>query len=91
MLRYTVLRLLVFFVFTLLFLWIGVPGLWAIAFGALFSMVTSLFLLRRQRDQMAQEVAARIDRGRSKRAQKIASQRTDEDDEDGEVDNRQTG
>ncbi|MGB6003039.1 MAG: DUF4229 domain-containing protein, partial [Ornithinimicrobium sp.] len=54
-------------------------------FGALFSMVTSLFLLRRQRDQMAQDVVARIDRGRSRRAEKIAAQRTDEDEEDGEV------
>ncbi|MGB3186922.1 MAG: DUF4229 domain-containing protein [Ornithinimicrobium sp.] len=85
MLRYTVLRLLVFFVFTLAFVWVGVPGLWAVVFGALFSMVTSLFLLRRQRDQMAQDVVARIDRGRSRRAEKIAAQRTDEDEEDGEV------
>ncbi len=90
MLRYTVLRLLVFLVFTLAFLWMGVPPLWAVAFGALFSMVTSLFLLRRQRDEMAQEVAARIDRGRSRRAEKIAAQRTDEDDEDGEVEGHRT-
>lgn len=90
MLRYTVLRLLIFFVFTLLFLWIGVPGLWAIAFGALFSMVTSLFLLRRQREQMAEQLADRLERSRRKRAEKIAADRTDEDEEDGEVDGTRT-
>lgn len=87
MVRYTVLRLLVFFVFVLLFLWLQVPELWALFFGALFSMVTSLFLLRRPRDQMAEQIADRIERGKHKRAEKIAAQRTDEDDEDGEVDN----
>ncbi|CAN5347620.1 hypothetical protein BH23ACT6_BH23ACT6_12740 [soil metagenome] len=86
MLRYTILRLLVFFAFVLLFFWMNVPDLWALFFAALFSMVTSLFLLRRQREQMATQLADRIDRVRTKRADKIAAQRTDEDEEDGEID-----
>ncbi|MGB3827996.1 MAG: DUF4229 domain-containing protein [Ornithinimicrobium sp.] len=86
MLRYTVLRLLVFAVFLLIFLWLNVPGIWALLFAALFSMVTSLFLLRAQRQQMADQLVEGIERRRAKRAEKIASQRTDEDDEDREID-----
>jgi len=85
MLRYTVLRLLVFAVFLLLFVWIGVPDLWALVYAALFSMVTSLFLLRGQREQMAEQIAFTVERRRARRAEKIAAGRTDEDDEDGEI------
>ncbi|MGB5951732.1 MAG: DUF4229 domain-containing protein [Ornithinimicrobium sp.] len=88
MLRYTILRLLVFFVFVLIFLWVGVPPIWALFFGALFSMVTSLFLLRGPRDQMAAQLAEKFERNRAKREAKIAAQRTDEDDEDGEIEGR---
>ncbi|MGB7449956.1 MAG: DUF4229 domain-containing protein [Ornithinimicrobium sp.] len=88
MLRYTVLRLLVFAVFLLAFIWIGVPNLWALVFAALFSMVTSLFLLRSQRAQMADQLAASVQRRRDRRAEQIAAQRTDEDDEDTEAGGR---
>ncbi len=87
MLRYTVLRLLVFAVFLLIFLWIQVPGIWALLYAALFSMVTSLFLLRSQRQQMADQIVERVEKRRVKRADKIASQRTDEDEEDSQVGN----
>lgn len=88
MLRYTVLRLLIFAVFLLLFALLKVPGMWAILFAALFSMVTSLFLLRTPRQQMADQIVDKVERRRANRADKIASQRTDEDDEDQESDRR---
>ncbi len=88
MLRYTVLRLLVFAVFLLAFIWMNVPDIWALLFAALFSMVTSLFLLRRQRQQMVEQLAATVKKQRTKRASKIASERTDEDEEDSEMDRR---
>jgi len=84
-LRYTVLRLLIFAVFLLVFVWIGVPDLWALVYAALFSMVTSLFLLRGQRQQMADQIASTVERRRSVRADKIAAERTDEDEEDDEI------
>ncbi|MGB3256995.1 MAG: DUF4229 domain-containing protein [Ornithinimicrobium sp.] len=87
MLRYTVLRLLIFAVFLLAFVWAGVPDVWALLFAALFSMVTSLFLLRRQRQQMAEQIVDKVERRRAKRADKIASQRTDEDEEDSQIRN----
>ena len=85
MLRYTVLRLLVFAVFLLIFVWAGVPDIWALLFAALFSMVTSLFLLRTQRQQMADQIVDKVEQRRAKRADKIASQRTDEDEEDRQI------
>jgi len=84
-LRYTVLRLLVFAVFLLVFIWLGVPDLWALLYAALFSMVTSLFLLRGQRQQMADQLAAKVERRRARRADRIAAGRTDEEDEDTEI------
>ncbi len=85
MVRYTVLRLLVFVVFLLGLLLIGVPELWALVFAALFSMVTSYFLLQRQRLELAQQLDASITRRREKRQAKLARERTDEDDEDAEI------
>jgi hypothetical protein len=84
-LRYTVLRLLVFVVFLLGFLWVGVPELWALVFAALFSMVTSYFLLQRQRLEMAQQLDRTVSRRIEKRQARIRAQRTDEDDEDEEI------
>ncbi|MCE0485755.1 DUF4229 domain-containing protein [Ornithinimicrobium sediminis] len=85
MLRYTVLRLLVFVVFLLGFLWVGVPELWALVFAALFSMVTSYFLLQRQRLEMAQQLDRTVSRRIEKRQARMRAQRTDEEDEDDEI------
>ncbi len=84
--RYTVLRLLIFAVFLLIFVWAEVPDIWALLFAALFSMVTSLFLLRSQRQQMADQIVDKVERRRAKQSDKIASQRTDEDEEDRQID-----
>nr|WP_269812958.1 DUF4229 domain-containing protein [Ornithinimicrobium sediminis] len=83
--RYTVLRLLVFVVFLLGFLWVGVPELWALVFAALFSMVTSYFLLQRQRLEMAQQLDRTVSRRIEKRQARMRAQRTDEEDEDDEI------
>ena len=87
-LQYTIWRLLIFFLFLLALLWLGVPQLWAVVFAALFSMVTSFFLLARQREQMARQVEERVSRTRERRQQRLAGERTDEDEEDAEAGNR---
>lgn len=88
MLQYTVWRLLIFAVFLLALLWLGVPELWAVVFAALFSMVTSFFLLARQRQRMAEQLEERIERGRARRAAKLERERTDEEEEDAEAEGR---
>jgi mannitol-specific phosphotransferase system IIBC component len=88
MVQYTIWRLLIFAVFLLALLWLGVPEIWALVFAALFSMVTSFFLLARPREKMARQLEARVEQGRARREQKLAGQRTDEDDEDAEADER---
>jgi uncharacterized membrane protein YccC len=87
-LQYTIWRLLIFAVFLLVLLWLGVPELWAVVFAALFSMVTSFFLLARQREQMARQLEARVERSRARREEKLAAERTDEEDEDAEAEGR---
>ncbi|MDQ3358761.1 MAG: DUF4229 domain-containing protein [Actinomycetota bacterium] len=88
MLQYTVWRLLIFLLFLLALLWLGVPSLWALVFAALFSMVTSFFLLRTQRDQLARQVESRVESGRARRQERLAAQRTDEDEEDADLEGR---
>ncbi|HLS40683.1 MAG TPA: DUF4229 domain-containing protein [Ornithinicoccus sp.] len=88
MLRYTFWRLLIFVLFLLVLLVLGVPELWAVVFAALFSMVTSFFLLARQREQMARQLEERIERSRARRAAKLAQERTDEEEEDAEAEGR---
>lgn len=83
-LRYTLLRLLIFGFFLLAMMALGVPGLWALIFAALFSAVTSFFVLRRQRMEMAQRLERTVQRRSAQRERRIAAQRTDEDEEDEE-------
>ena len=85
MLKYTLYRLALFAAFTLVLVLFGVPEWWAIVFGAMFSMVTSFFLLARPREEAARTIEARVANSRAKRAQKLAAERTDEDDEDDET------
>ncbi len=84
-LRYTLLRLAIFAAFFLAFVWLRVPGVWAVVFAALFSAVTSFFVLRRQRVEMAQRLERTVQRRSVQRQRRIAAQRTDEDDEDDEL------
>ncbi|WP_165700163.1 DUF4229 domain-containing protein [Ornithinimicrobium ciconiae] len=82
MLKYSIYRLGLFLVVTLVLLLIGVPELWAVVFGALFSMVTSLFVLAGPREEAARKIEARLEEKRARRAEALDDQRTDEEVED---------
>lgn len=82
MLKYSVYRLAMFLVATLVLLLLGVPELWAVVFGALLSMVTSLFLLAGPREEAARNIETRMAQKRARRAEKLDDERTDEEAED---------
>lgn len=82
MLKYSVYRLGLFLVATLVLLLVGVPELWAVVFGALFSMVTSVFVLAGPREEAARNIEARMAQKRARRAEQLDDQRTDEEAED---------
>lgn len=88
MFKYTVYRLGLFLVALLVLLLVNLQPLWAIVIAGLFSMVTSLFLLRGPREEAARTIEERLAASRARRAEKVASERTDEDDEDAEIDQR---
>ena len=88
MFKYTVYRLGLFLVALLVLLLVNLQPLWAIVIAGLFSMVTSLFLLRGPREEAARTIEERLATSRARRAEKVASERTDEDDEDAEIDQR---
>nr|WP_306239110.1 DUF4229 domain-containing protein [Ornithinimicrobium cryptoxanthini] len=86
--KYTVYRLGLFLVALLVLLLVDLQPLWAVVIAGLFSMVTSLFLLRGPREEAARNIEERVAASRARRAEKVASERTDEDDEDAEIDQR---
>nr|WP_306254847.1 DUF4229 domain-containing protein [Ornithinimicrobium cryptoxanthini] len=86
--KYTVYRLGLFLVALLVLLLVNLQPLWAVVIAGLFSMVTSLFLLRGPREEAARNIEERVAASRARRAEKVASERTDEDDEDAEIDQR---
>lgn len=88
MLKYSVYRIGLFLVSLLVLLLVNVPPIWAAVFAALFSMVTSFFLLRGPREEAARNIEASMARAREKRAEKLAEQRTDEEEEDAATDGR---
>ncbi|GAA4660534.1 DUF4229 domain-containing protein [Kineococcus glutinatus] len=61
-LKYTVLRLGVFVLCLVVLTWAGARGLLAIGLAALVSVLLSLLLLRRQREEMALALQRRVDR-----------------------------
>jgi hypothetical protein len=85
--RYSLLRLLIFFAFLLLLWFIpwmqGHPIVLVVCAGAL-SMVTSYFALAQQRNQLAGRLAERVEARQSVRQERERATRTDEDDEDDE-------
>jgi hypothetical protein len=85
MLRYTVLRLLIFFGFTLLFWLVGLRNDVAllIIFAAVASAITSYFLLRGMRDEMTTKLMDRHEARMRAKAERGAS--LDEVAEDAEV------
>lgn len=79
MLKYTVYRLGLFLFALLVLLLVRVEPLWAVLLAGLFSMVTSLFLLAGPREEAARTLETRVEKSKERRAEKLASQRTDED------------
>lgn len=82
--RYSAMRLLIFALGFLLFIWILGPTIWALVWGALVSMVASFFLLRQQREALATQVDSAVSNRMEKRRAQAREHRTDEDDEDDE-------
>ena len=89
MLRYTLLRFLVFFgclaVLWLLGLREQDDMLLLVAGSALLSAVISYFALRRFREDYSAQLATRIEERSAAKQAKAPGQRTDEDDEDAET------
>ncbi len=86
--QFTVLRFALLLVPLIVLVLLGVPPVWALLISAVFSMVTSLFLLRGMREEMARELATTMERRRAARQDKLAGERTDESDEDLEAGGR---
>lgn len=84
--RYSAMRLLIFVLVFLLFIWLMGNTIWALVYAALVSMVISFFLLRRQRNEVATKVDSAVSARLERRRNQVADQRTDEDDEDDESD-----
>jgi hypothetical protein len=85
MLRYTVLRLLIFFGFTMLFWLVGLRKdvVLLIIFAAVASAITSYFLLRGMRDEMTAKLMDRHETRMRAKAERHAS--LDEEAEDAEA------
>ncbi|MEO8518371.1 MAG: DUF4229 domain-containing protein [Dermatophilaceae bacterium] len=84
--RYSVLRLMMFFGF-LCALWLmGLRGAWLLGVSALGSMVVSYFVLQGPRGELSASIARRID----ERTDRRVPARADEVDEDSESDEGST-
>jgi len=83
--RYTVMRLMIFVGFLALFILVGLDQIWALVFAALFSMVTSYFLLAPDRERLARGVERKVEERMARREQKVDEGRTLEDEEDAEI------
>ena len=84
MVKYSVYRLGLFLVVMLVLLLVGLEPIWAAVTAALFSMVTSFFLLAGPREEAARKIEAKMAESRARRADKLADERTDEEAEDEE-------
>lgn len=94
MIRYTLLRALIFFVCLIVFYLLGLRGeanlLFLVLAAALSSMVISYFLLKPMREQFSEQIAHKIDERSAAKREKLSGQThsggTDESAEDAEVD-----
>src|SRR5690606_36355766 len=83
--RYTVMRLMIFVGILALFVLVGLDQIWALVFAALFSMVTSYFLLAPDRERLARGVERKVEERMARREQKVDEGRTLEYEEDAEI------
>jgi len=73
MVRYSVLRLLLFFGFLCLFWLLSLRGLWLVLAAALASMLVSFWLLRRLREDFSAQLATRLDARAARAAQRAGA------------------
>ena len=89
MLRYTVLRLLIFFGCLVFFWLVGLRNdqVLLLLVSAVVSVILSFFVLRSQRDRFSEQIADKIERRQEARraAREAGELETDEDAEDAEV------
>lgn len=82
--QFTLLRLALLLVPLIVLILAGVNEFVALVIAAVFSMVTSLFVLRKPREEMAQQLADKVAQRRARREGTLAAERTDEEIEDAE-------
>lgn len=87
MLRYTVLRLGIFFGCLLVFWLVGIRNdqVLLLLLSAAVSVVLSYFLLRRQRDEFAEKIATKVERRQASRRRVTVEEGSDEQVEDAEL------
>jgi hypothetical protein len=87
-LRYTVLRLLIFFGCLIFFWLVGLRNneILLLAVSAVVSVALSYFLLRSQRNRFSEQIADRIERRQAARQRAAGTAGTDEAAEDAELD-----
>lgn len=78
LLRYTLMRILLFFGFFLLFS-LFLDWVWAAVAGLLVSMVAAYFVLRSDRDRLAAGLEERVESRIARRREQIEAERTAED------------
>lgn len=76
--RYTLLRLMLFFGFLIALWLVHLRGFWLVVAAGLISAVTSYFLLQGPRADLSAKIEARVD----KRMARADQERSAEDDED---------
>ncbi|HET7304988.1 MAG TPA: DUF4229 domain-containing protein [Segeticoccus sp.] len=87
MVRYSLMRLLIFVAFLLLLWfipWMQMHPFVLVVLAGVLSMVTSYFALAQQRNQIAGRLANHVEQRQTVRQQRDHATRTDEDDEDDE-------
>ncbi|MDO5739237.1 MAG: DUF4229 domain-containing protein [Ornithinimicrobium sp.] len=84
--RYTMMRLLVFFGFFAVLLLVKIPWIYAALGAALLSMAASFFLLARDREAIAAGLERRVEGRVARRNERADSERTLEEEEDLEID-----
>ncbi|WP_134772385.1 DUF4229 domain-containing protein [Ornithinimicrobium flavum] len=79
LLRYTMMRILLFAGCTAAFVLLGLDVLWAAVAGALASMVIAYFLLRPDRDRIAAGLEHSVEERMARRRDQVDSERAAED------------
>lgn len=79
--RYTLMRILLFVGFFLLFAMLPIDLLWAAVAAVLASMIASYFILRPDRDRLAAGLEHRVEERMARRREQMEAERVAEDEE----------